>query len=601
MGAHSARSTSGGFGDHPPRSPSPYNPRVRPILVTSALPYANGSPHFGHMVGAYLPADIFVRYHRLIGSDVLYICGTDDHGVANTLGAEKEGVPYKEFVDRGWAAWKRVTDLLGISFDNFSQTSRQDPHYPLSQEFFLRLLKNGRVVRRDVKQLFSPKTGRFLADRYVVGECYRCGFKEARGDECPKCGSCLEAPEPRNPRSREDPTDRLELRDSWQFELDLAQFPSDPRVRAWLDGLRPRLKSNVSTFVFEKMIEGEGLEARPITRDLPWGVPLPAKDLDGRAIEGAEGKVLYVWFDAPIGYISSTIEWAREHGRDWRRYWLQPRGGEGARLIHFIGKDNITFHCIVFPAMLAWWALEGEKEEYVLPENVPANEFFNLEGRKFSKSEGWTIDIDEFVSKYGADRTRFYLISAMPETADADFLWREFKAKTDLLANQFGNFAVRVLKFVAQYFDGRVPPSAQDWQGVRGQIEARTREVMDHIESFRFRRALDSFLGLAEDGNRFLDETAPWKLRKTDLAACGSALHGALQYLPQLSVLAEPFVPGLAARLRTMLNLEPRKPGPLLPAEALAAGHVLGTPEVLVEKVPDEQIAAELGRLRVNT
>jgi methionyl-tRNA synthetase len=558
---------------------------VRPILVTSALPYANGAPHFGHMVGAYLPADIFVRYHRLIGSDVLYICGTDDHGVANTVAAEKEGVPYKEFVDRGWAVWKRVCDLLQISFDNFSQTSRKEPHYALSQEFFLRVLKNGRVVRRDVKQLWSPKTGRFLADRYVVGECYRCRYPDARGDECPKCGSWLEATQLGNPRSSTDPADKLELRDSWQYELDLAAFPKDPRAKAWLEGLRPRLKPNVSTFVFDKMIEGEGLEARPITRDLPWGVPLPLKDLDGRPIADVDGKVLYVWFDAPIGYISSTIEWARAHGKDWRRYWIRRRGEEGARLIHFIGKDNITFHCIVFPAMLAWHALEGEREEYVLPDNIPANEFFNLEGRKFSKSEGWTIDIDEFIGKYGADRTRFYLAAAMPETADSDFLHREFKAKTDLLANQFGNFATRVLKFVGQYFEGRVPASSKDWEGVRGQIERRSREFADHVENFRFRRALDSFMGLAEDGNRFLDETAPWKLRKTDLGACGSALFGALQYLPPLSVLASPFIPDLAERLRAMLNLKPRPSGPLLPAETLPPGHPLGPPDVLIEKI----------------
>jgi methionyl-tRNA synthetase len=436
-----------------------------------------------------------------------------------------------------------------------------------------------------VKQLYSPKTGRFLADRYVVGECYRCGFQEARGDECPKCGSWLEATELRNPRSREDPSDLLELRDSWQFELDLAAFPKDPAVRPWLEALRARLKPNVSTFVFDKMIEGEGLEARPITRDLPWGVPLPAEDLDGRPIEGAEGKVLYVWFDAPIGYISSTIEWARAHGKDWRRYWMRRKGEAGARLIHFIGKDNITFHCIVFPAMLAWWALPGDDVEYVLPDNVPANEFFNLEGKKFSKSEGWTIDIDEFVAKYGPDRTRFYLIAAMPETADSDFLWREFKGKTDQLANTFGNFATRVLKFVGQYFDGRVPASTEEWEGVRGQVEARTREVSDCIENFRFRRALDAFLGLAEDGNRFLDERAPWKLRKTDLKACGSALHGALQYLPPLSVLAEPFIPGLAAKLREMLNLPPRPKGPLLPAESLQSGHPLGPPAVLIERV----------------
>jgi len=577
----------------------------RPLLVTSALPYANGSPHFGHMVGAYLPADVFVRYHRLIGTDVTYICGTDDHGVANTLGAEKEGVPYKEFVDRGWRVWDKVCKTLEISFDNFSQTSRKDPHYPLAQELFLRCFKNGHIVRRDVLQLYSPKTDRFLADRYVVGECYLCGHPDARGDECPKCGSWLEANRLKNPRSRTDPGDELELRDSWQFELDLKPFATDPAVEPWLTAFRERLKPNVRNFVFTKMIEGEGLESRPITRDLPWGVPVPTRDLDGQSIDGVEEKVLYVWFDAPIGYISSTIEWARERGEDWRRLWIRKRGEDGPRLVHFIGKDNIAFHCIVFPAMLAWQTLDGDDflgphtgEEYVLPEDVPANEFFNYEGKKFSKSEGWTIDIEGFVEKYGVDRTRFYLASAMPETADSDFLWREFKAKTDTLANVFGNFAVRVHKFLANHFENGVPACTSDMEGVRGTIEKRTKAWAAHIEGYEFRKALGEFLGLAEDGNRYLDETAPWKLRKTDMEACGSALHVAMQFLPPLAVMAEPFMPGLAARLRTMLNLPERKPGPLLPAETLPEGHALGTPEVLIEKIPDEQIEAEVESLK---
>jgi len=580
---------------------------TRPLLVTAALPYANGQPHFGHMVGAYLPADVFTRYHRLIGGDVTFICGMDDHGVANMLGAEHAGMPYRAFVDRAYRLWKESFTLLEVEFDNFSQTSREDPHYPLTQEFFLRLLANGRVVRRDAPQLWSPKTGRFLADRYVTGRCYRCDYPAARGDECPKCGSWLEASKLLEPRSKLDPDDRLELRDSWQYELDLAAFPEDPAVKPWLQALRARLKPNVSGFVFAKMIEGEGLEARPITRDLPWGVPVPTVDLDGKPIEGVGDKVLYVWFDAPIGYISSTIEWARARGEDWRRLWIRRRGEEGARLVHFIGKDNITFHCVVFPAMLAWQTLDregllgpGPGEEYVLPENVPANEFFNLEGRKFSKSEGWYIEIAPFLAKYGVDRTRFYLLSAMPETADSDFLWREFKARTDYLANTFGNFAVRVLKFVAQYFDNRVPPRAGfDEEAARAAaaIEARTRACADFLERYEFRRALGEFMGLAEDGNLLLDRTAPWKLRKTDLAACGSALHVALQFLPPLSVLAAPFVPGLAARLRTMLALPPRAPGPLLPAETLPAGHALGQAEVLVEKIPEEQIEAELAAL----
>ncbi|NJN14719.1 MAG: class I tRNA ligase family protein, partial [Planctomycetes bacterium] len=415
---------------------------------------------------------------------------------------------------------------------------------PLSQEFFLRLLANGRLLRKDVKQLYSARTDRFLADRYVVGKCYLCGFERARGDECPSCGSWLDTSRLLDPRSSLDADDRLELRDSWQYELDLAPFATDPAIRPWLEELRGRLKPNVSRFVFEKMIEGEGLESRPITRDLPWGVPLPENDLDGRSLGDVSKKVLYVWFDAPIGYISSTIEWARAQGRDWRRYWIRPEGdhAEGARLIHFLGKDNISFHCIVFPAMLAWQKSDrsgllgpGPGERYVLPENVPANEFFNLEGKKFNKSEGWYLEVDDFLDEFGADRTRFYLTAAMPETADSDFLWREFKAKTDLLANVFGNFAVRILKFVAQHFEGKVPPRVgydAELERARERIALRTKAVAEEIEGFRFRRALEEFLGLAEDGNRYLDETAPWKLRKNDPVACGSALHVACSSCP---------------------------------------------------------------------
>jgi len=443
-------------------------PDSRPILVTSALPGVNGPPHFGHLTGAYLPADVFVRYHRLLGSDIAYICGSDDHGVAITMGAEQAGMPYQDYVNQWRDVWLRNFEKLGIVFDNFSATSHREPHVRLSQEFFQRCLKNGHLQRRDFKQLYSAKTDRFLADRYVVGTCYHCKFEEARGDECPNCGSWLEATKLGNPRSKVDPDDQLELRDSWQYELDLAPFATDPEVKPWLDELRPRLKSNVSSFVFEKMIEGEGLEARAITRDLPWGVPLPKTDIDGNELGDVDGKVLYVWFDAPIGYISSTIEWAERVGADWRKYWIHKKGEEGARLIHFIGKDNITFHCIVFPAMLAWQHIDGpvpaeflgprDDERYVLPENVPANEFYNLEGKKFNKSTGWYIDVDTFLDRFGADRMRFYMVSSMPETADTNFIWNDFKARTDLLANVFGNFATRVLKFVDKHFDGVVPP-----------------------------------------------------------------------------------------------------------------------------------------------
>ncbi len=585
----------------------------RPLLVTAALPNANGPPHFGHLVGAYLPADVFVRYHRLLGSDVAFICGTDEHGTAIMMGAEKEGISCQELVDRWWGVWKDSCEQLGIVFDNFSQTSRQDPHYPLAQEFFLRLLANGRLVRKDIQQLYSPKTGRFLADRYVRGTCYLCGSEDARGNECPSCGAWLEAAKLKEPRSATDPDDRLELRESWQYELDLAAFPDDAVVQPWLERMRERLKPNVGNFVFAKMIEGEGLESRPITRDLSWGVPIPAEDLRGNAIEGVEDKVLYVWFDAPIGYISSTIEWTREHGGDWRRFWIKQRGSDeqdGPRLIHFIGKDNIPFHCIVFPAMLAWQTLDappdgltgpGADEEYVLPENVPANEFFNLEGRKFNKSSGWYIDVREFLTRYDADLARYYLIGAMPETADSDFLWREFKARTDELNNVIGNFVTRVVKFVDKYFDGRVPPRVgfdDEAAEVAQCIETRCTAAAREIEDYRFRRALAEFRGLADDGNQFLNRTAPWKLRKTDLEACGSALNLALQIIPPLATIATPFVPQIAARIRAMLGLGDRPAGPLLPAETLPDGHELGEAAQLCAKIDDDVIAAEVEALR---
>lgn len=585
----------------------------RPLLVTSALPYASGPPHFGHLVGAYLPADVFVRYHRLIATDVVYICGTDEHGTAILLAAEKEGVTPQELVDRWWSVWKESCERLGIAFDNFSQTSRKDPHYPLAQEFFLRLLANGRLIRKDIQQLYSPKTERYLADRYVRGTCYLCGFDDARGNECPSCGQWLEANRLGSPRNAQDPDDLLELRDAWQYELALDQFPDDPLVKPWLERFREDLKPNVRTFVFKKMIEGEGLESRPITRDLPWGVPVPAVDLEGHPIDDVDDKVLYVWFDAPIGYLSSTIEWAREQGRDWRRYWIRKRGeaqgDDSPRLVHFIGKDNIPFHCVVFPAMLAWQTLDdapaglagpGPGEEYVLPENVPANEFFNLEGRKFNKSTGWFIDVRQFLDRYDADLARYYLISAMPETADSDFLWRDFKARTDELNNVVGNFVTRVVKFVAKYFDGVVPPLVgfdDEAREVATFVEARCEEVGREIEAYRFRRALAAFRGLADDGNQFLNKTAPWQLRKTDMEACGSALHLALRIIPPLSVLAAPFVPGIAARMRAMIDLPERPAGPLLPAETLPAGHRLGEPGQLCSKVDDDLIESEIDAL----
>lgn len=611
-------------------------PAGPPLLVTSALPYANGPLHFGHIAGAYLPADIFVRWHRLAGSDVLYICGTDEHGVAITLNAEKEGKAYQEYVDFWHADIKALFERFEIAFDHFSRTTNREPHYPLSQEFFLRLLRAGRLVRRDVQQLFSPKIGRFLADRYVRGTCYLCGHRPARGDECPKCGAWLDATKLVDPVATQDESDRLQLRTAWQFELDLAPISAGEEATraaygepflAYLAALRGRLKDHVRTTLFDKLIEGEPLRGRPITRDLPWGVPLPTHGLDGAPLGDVSGKVLYVWFDAPIGYVSATIEWARLRGRpdDWRRYWIAAPGAPEPRLVHFIGKDNIPFHTLVFPAMLAGQGAgrDGELlppgslepgrpllgpragERWVLPHDVPANEFYNLEGRKFSTSDNWTLDVPRMFELFGVDALRWYLARSMPETADSQFTFAGLQAAVNAeLADVFGNYAARVLKFIHQHFGGRVPEFDATWKGgdhdpaqggdvvahyarVLGDYLTKTGEALGGCE---FRHATEVALNLGRFGNGQFDLHAPWKLRKTNLAHCGAALHVHVQVLAGISVALAPFVPSASRRLRAMLGLpEVARWG----FEPVPAGHVLGEAGILFAKVSDDTVGAQ--------
>ncbi len=598
---------------------------ARPLLVTAALPYANGPVHFGQMVGAYLPADVFVRWQRLAGTEVLFICGTDEHGVAITLKAERERLSYQAYVDRWYEEIKRTFDGFGIRFDHFSRTTNRDPHYALSQEFFLRLLRSGRLVRHDVQQLWSPKTGRFLADRYVQGRCYACGHDPARGDECPKCGTWLDATKLGEPVAAGDPTDRLELRAAWQFELDLAPISGDAAaVRAaygqafvdYLAAMRERSKPNVRATMFDKLIEGEKLQSRPITRDLPWGVPLPEKDLDGRPLGDVGGKVLYVWFDAPIGYVSATIEWARDIRSQpdaWRRWWLVREGheDEAPRLVHFLGKDNIPFHTIVFPAMLAGQTQAPTKaadrlpdgrplfgpragERWVLPEDVPANEFYNLEGRKFSTSDNWMLDVPRMVEVFGVDALRWYLATSMPETADTQFTFAGLAATVNAeLCDTLGNYCARTLKFTAQHLGGRVPEGALA-PATRERIVQAFRETGEAIERFQFRRATQAVTEFGRWCNKLFDEHAPWKTRKADLAACGRQIHEHVQCVVALSVLLAPFVPGAARRLRTMLALPEATAWVFGP---LPAGHALGEPEILFAKIPDEVVERERAAL----
>jgi len=644
-------------------------PDPRPLLVTSALPYANGPLHFGHIAGAYLPADIYVRYHRLAGSDVVYVCGTDEHGVAITLNAEKEGRSYQEYVDHWHGEIKALFERFDIRFDVFSRTTHREPHYPLSQEFFLRLLRAGLLVRRDVQQLWSQKTGRFLADRYVRGRCYVCGHEPARGDECPKCGSWLEATKLIAPVSAQDPTDALTLKPAWQFELDLAPISGDAAAQAaaygegfvrYLAAMRERLKPNVRAMMFDKLIDGEKLHGRPISRDLPWGVPLPANGLDGKPLGDVSGKVLYVWFDAPIGYISATIEWAEERAKrggtrsaaagggaaqpdDWRRYWIVPRAGAGdagatgaghaavcPRLVHFIGKDNIPFHGIVFPAMLAGQGearadetlpagslapgrpLYGPRsgEAWVLPENVPANEFYNLEGRKFSTSDRWTLDNARMFELFGADALRWYLCVSMPEIGDSQFTFNALQAAVNAdLCDTLGNYCARVLKFAGTHLGGAVPlaptrsdhgaaglsgGTAESLRTTHARCDLVLRDVGAALAACEFRRAAAALMDFGRWANKLFDEHAPWKTRKSDVALCGRQIHEHIQVVAALSVLLAPFTPAAAVRLRAMLALPEST---RWEAPVLEAGHVLGTPGILFAKIEDAVIAAERQRL----
>ncbi len=618
-------------------SPAPRSgtiPCMTRLLVTSALPYANGPIHFGHLVGAYLPADIFARYHRLIGSDVLFVCGTDEHGVPITVNAEKEGVGYQEYVDRWHEEIRGFLTRFGVEFDVFGQTSRPDPHHRLSLEFFLRLLHNRRIAPREVKQFYCATCDRFLSDRYVEGTCYSCGAERARGDECRQCPTLIDPLKLIDPycvTCRSTP----ETRSVTQWELLLEGYPKrvggapddlpgGKSLQEWFDrfATRENLKPNVYSTVVTKLVEQEKPRARPITRNLRWGIPLsalPDGAVPGLTPEEAAEKVLYVWFDAPIGYCSNTILWAREQGDEarWREYWIRPDDAPGdVRLVHFLGKDNIPFHCIIFPAMLAWQETDaagiesvekalggvlgpGVGERYVLPENVPANEFYNLEGRKFSTSDRWYIDPDEFCEQFDPDVLRFTLVRTMPESADTEFTWREFQARTNELADAFGNFASRVLKFAEKYFDNRVPAGGAKDLLDPAPVDEHVAGLGAAIDGYRLRTALDHFVDIARLGNKFFDEQQPWKSRKDDLEACGAAIRACIRLLPVLAGAAWPFIPRTAERLWEMLGLEgrPTWPGSTDAAALLPEGHLLGEAGVLVPKISDDVVAAEVEKL----
>lgn len=544
-------------------------------LITSALPYANGGVHIGHLAGVYIPSDIYTRYLRLQGHDVVHVCGSDEHGVPITLKAKKEGITPQQVVDRYHEIIKKSFQEFGISFDIYSRTS-SNTHRETASEFFRKLYDEGKFLEQTSEQYFDPTANQFLADRYITGDCPKCGAENAYGDQCEKCGSTLSPLELKNPKSMISGATPI-LKETKHWYLPLDQY--EPFLREWILEGHKEWKSNVYGQC-KSWIDG-GLLPRAVSRDLDWGIPVP--------VEGAEGKVLYVWFDAPIGYISATKD-LTEH---WEQYWKDPE----TKMVHFIGKDNIVFHCIVFPAMLK--AHGG----YNLPVNVPANEFLNLEGDKISTSRGWAVWLDEYLKEFQGkqDVLRYVLCASAPETKDNDFTWREFQLRNNSeLVAIFGNFVNRALVLTDKYFENKVPTQGVLTQGDRetlAQIKVLREAIERNLESYRFREALFELMNLARLGNKYLTDNEPWKTIKTDAVRTATILNVSLQITASLAVASTPFLPFTAHKLWSMLHHSPMGWQELGRTDLLADGHQLGKAELLFEKIEDEQIAAQVAKL----
>ena len=550
--------------------------------ITAALPYTNGPIHIGHLAGVYVPADIFARYQRLKNNDVAFICGSDEHGVAISIKAKKEGTTPQAIIDKYHAIIKQSFADFGISFDNYSRTSAPI-HHQTASDFFKKLYEQGDFIEEISEQLYDEEAHQFLADRFVIGTCPKCGNPEAYGDQCERCGSSLNATDLIDPKSSitgSKPT--LKATKHWFLPLNRYQ----EFLEKWiLEGHKSDWKPNVYGQV-KSWLDDE-LKPRAVTRDLDWGIPVP--------IEGAEGKVLYVWFDAPIGYISSTKEWAEREGKDWRPYWQD----SDTQLVHFIGKDNIVFHCIIFPAMLK---AEGS---FILPANVPANEFLNLEGNKLSTSKNWAVWLHEYLQDFPnqQDVLRYVLTANAPETKDNDFTWKDFQARNNNeLVAIFGNFINRVAVLTQKYYEG-VVPQADTYNNVDNETLRQITELTDKIEQslerYRFREAQQELMNMARLGNKYLADEEPWKLIKTDPERVKTVMYIALQIATALAVASEPFLPFTSEKLKRMLQLgsitwESLKTNA---TELLKAGHSIGVAELLFEKIEDAAIEKQLQRL----
>ncbi len=544
-------------------------------LVTSALPYANGPVHIGHLAGVYVPSDIYTRYLRLKGADVISICGSDEHGVPITIKARKEGVTPQDIVDRYHNLIKRSFEGLGISFDIYSRTT-SPTHNKTASDFFRKLYDEGKFIEQSSEQYYDEEAKTFLADRYIVGTCPKCGNERAYGDQCEKCGSTLSPDELIDPHSAVSGSKPVK-RETKHWYLPLNDY--EQMLREWILEGHKEWKSNVYGQC-KSWLDG-GLQPRAVSRDLDWGIPVP--------VEGAEGKVLYVWFDAPIGYISATKDLTNE----WEKYWKD----EETKLVHFIGKDNIVFHCIVFPSMLK------AHGDYILPENVPSNEFLNLEGDKISTSRNWAIWLHEYLEEFPGkeDVLRYVLCANAPETKDNDFTWKDFQARNNSeLVAILGNFVNRALVLTQKYYNGVVPACGEltdydketiaELQQIKAQLER-------NIENYHFREALKDAMNFARIGNKYLADTEPWKVVKTDPERVKTILNIALQITANTAIAIEPFMPFTAAKMISMLNVEKYSWEQMGQMDLVTAGHTIGKAELLFEKIEDETIQKQLDKL----
>lgn len=553
--------------------------------ITAALPYTNGPIHIGHLAGVYVPADIYSRYLRLKGKDVAFVCGSDEHGVAISMKAKKEGVTPKEIIDKYHGIIKKSFADFGISFDNYSRTSAQ-VHHETASEFFRKMYEQGDFIEEETEQLYDDEANQFLADRFVIGTCPRCGHHEAYGDQCENCGSSLNATDLIDPKSTITGTvPTLKKTKHWFLPLDRYEG----FLKKWiLEGHKSDWKPNV--YGQCKSWIDEGLKPRAVTRDLDWGIPVP--------VDGGEGKVLYVWFDAPIGYISSTKEWAEREGKDWEPYWKD----QSTKLVHFIGKDNIVFHCIIFPSMLQ------ANGDYILPENVPANEFLNLEGNKLSTSKNWAVWLHEYLEEFPdmQDVLRYTLTANAPETKDNDFTWKDFQARNNNeLVAIFGNFVNRVAVLTHKYYDGTIPAPGEltnTDKETLSSLKSYPDLLSNSLERYRFREGSQELMNLARLGNKYLADAEPWKLIKTDEERVKTIMYVALQIAAGLAILSEPFLPFTSKKLKGILNVQSGKvetswesvssEDTLLPAR-----HIINKSELLFRKIEDAEIEHQLQKL----